>query len=129
MHGNHVRVGVRDVDAGERESHAFDVVQALHVAPELLAQVDDVAGQVGRHVFVVGIVLLGNDERMSGTHGLDVQERHQALVFVNDVGRDLVAGDTAEQAVIGHACLGGDGERAMARRRRGAGRSRWRQYR
>jgi len=104
-----VGVGVRHVNSGEGEGHAFDRIQALHVAPELLPQIQDVAGEIGGHVLVVGVVLLRDDEDVARAHRLDVQEGQQALVFVDDVRRDLVPRDAAEQAVVGHACLGVDG--------------------
>ena len=98
-------VGVCHVDAGEGKAHPVHAIQALHVASQLLPQVQDVAGQVRRHVLEIGIVLLGNDERVAGPHRLDVQERQQAVILVQDVGGNLAAGDAAEQAIVGHAGL------------------------
>ncbi|KAG1245797.1 hypothetical protein G6F65_021032 [Rhizopus arrhizus] len=109
MHRDDVGVGVRHVDAGEGEAHPLDPVQALHVTPELLPQVQDVAGEIGGHVLVIGVMLLRDDEGVARAHRLDVQEGQQALVFVDDVRGDLVPRDAAEQTVVGHACLGENG--------------------
>ncbi|MCY1306181.1 hypothetical protein D9M70_560280 [compost metagenome] len=118
---------MRHVDARERETHPVHAVQALHVASQLLAQVEDMARQIGRHVLVVGIVLLGDDQRMPWAHGLDVEKGQEALVLVDDVRGDLVAGDAAEQTVIGHAGLGENRLHGGACGSAGSGR--WPQYR
>ena len=72
-------------------------------------------------------MLLGDDERVAGAHGVDIQEGQEAVVFVDDVRGDFVTGDAAEQAVVGHACLGVKRDGAAAARPAAPGG--WPQYR
>ncbi|CFO66234.1 Uncharacterised protein [Bordetella pertussis] len=102
VHRNQVGMGMRHVDAGEGETDPFDRIQALHVAGQALAQIQDMPGEIGRHVLEIRVVLAGNDQNMARPHGMDVQEREQAAVLVDDVGRDLLAGNAAEQAIVRH---------------------------
>src|SRR5690606_42031341 len=55
-------------------------------------------------------MLPGYDQHVAAPHRLDIQERQDLFILVNDVGGNLLPGDPAEQAVFRHgAGLGGDG--------------------
>ena len=61
----------------------------------------------GRPIFLinvedVGRVFLWDDKRMSGVHGVDVEERECLLVLVHCLRGEFARNDFAEQAIRGH---------------------------
>ena len=44
-------------------------------------------------------VLLGDQQGVNGSFGLQVVERHAHVVFVNDLGGDFAGNDLAEYAI------------------------------
>lgn len=102
MHRDDVSVCVRDVNSRESKAHTFHRVQLFHVARQALAEPHDVTREIGRHIFEIGVMLLRDDQCVACAHRLNIQEGEHAIIFKEDVGRDLVLGDPAEQAVFGH---------------------------
>ena len=55
---------------------------------------------VGRNIPDPAVMLLGYDLDVADGMRVDVEERHEVVVFIDDMGGDLFTDDLAEDAII-----------------------------
>jgi hypothetical protein len=80
----------------------FDAIDALHRNRESLAERDDRGGERGGQVIEIGKVLFGYDQGVRRPDRMDVEEREQLLVLVDDMRADFARRHAAEMAIISH---------------------------
>lgn len=87
----------------------LDVALAGDVGGSQMAAADEF-GVGGLSFLQSRKMFLGNDENVCRRMGMNVFESEHMIVFINFLGWNLTADDTAEEAVwIGHSWFTGDG--------------------
>ena len=87
---------------GAEEIDGFGASRLLQTSGQALGDGHAMREQLFRQVKNRRVVGLGDDQCMPLTHGLNIQKRYGAVVFINDADHLLAANDPAENARLIH---------------------------
>ena len=63
---------------------------------------ENIFSEFGRQLPQTGVVAFGNDEHMPRVDGLNVHQRNDGFIFINDAGGQFAGDDAAKNAVVVH---------------------------
>ncbi|CRL10119.1 hypothetical protein NIT7321_00962 [Phaeobacter italicus] len=112
-HRHDMGMGVRHVDAGVEERHPFCAPFPLHRPRQPLPHGHDPRCGDLRQVFEPGMVLPGDDQRVTFADRVEVQKRKHKIILEQLVRGQFGIGNSAKNTLVGHpsphltaSCLG-----------------------